>query len=246
MKKQELEVKSKNELATASFDMASFVDGGLEKTDVRIQKLIVCQPMNPIKEEMPEIKSGDMFLSVSKEVGLALGEEIELIPLYTQKLWAIFKNVSKIPTYEGSKRGDWIETVQKNAQNKNWENITEEFIRDSVMAMYTCFLGGSFSSMLPTRVDFKKSSYSAFQVIAEGIEKFTKNNPGTSQLDCVFTLTVKKKTNKDNQTFYVLSPKFARQSTEEEKQQALDLFNFVLATDDSEKLNDADLTNYAE
>jgi hypothetical protein len=244
MKKQELQTTQKQELSNNvnTFDAAQFIDGGITKEDVRIGKLLITQAMSTdAKKANKELREGDVYLSQSFEKMSSQGEQLEFIPIYIEKLVQTFQNQTRGLTYETAKAGDWIDT-QKAKDIKDTNLISEDFIRVKVMAMFAYFLKGS--SILPQRLDFKKSSALAFQPMFEKIVSLTEQNPNTNQLHYVFTAETKEKTNKKG-SFYVWEIKFKRKASEQETLNAVKLADMVKTIssetiyDDSDELENA-------
>lgn len=254
MSKQEqaLEVKKESSLSTdvEKFDVGGFIQGGIDITDIKVPKALIVQPMSTVKRENKSLKDGDLFISTSKKAILEVGQIIEFTPIFVEKLLQTFENETKIPTYEGAKKGDWINTEAVNNSNKNLPEIDEGYVRRRIMACYSLFHTPDLPSILPVRLDFRGSSKNAFQVIMEKVIAYAESGKAQSmahpQLELAFELTVVEKVNQKNQAFYVLEPSFSRLTTEEEQMKALKLLDMVKSLSEDDKYNDADLVNYAD
>jgi hypothetical protein len=248
-KEQAIEVKKENSLSTENnYDVSGFMAGGLSITDIKIQKILITQPMSTVKNENDDLRDGDLYLSVEKACVLPYGKELSFTPLFVEKLLQIFENKTKIPTFEGSKKGDWVKTEAVTSKNANLPKVDEGYVRMYIKAMYIHVVSEGFNSVIPLRLNFKGSSADAFQPIIEKIIKHAEETGSKiPQLDLVFKLHVTKKINKAGQTFFVLNVAYDRLSTEAEKLKAIKMLEMVQSLSVEEKYNDSDeIPNFAE
>ena len=247
--KQELVEKQTQELSTnvIKFEMDDFLEGGLEKDDIRIDKINIVQAMSTdVKAANKSLGEGDLYLSSNNKLVVKAGDKVEFTPLYTSKLVQVFQNKTKGMTWDTAQKGDWVATHAQSGMDMTQDLVQKDIILVKVMALFGLFHSKQFSQLIPYRFYFKSASFKAFQPLIMEISQFCEENPGKNQLDTVFTLQTKTEKNKKG-TYFVPQVEFLRQSTLPEKAKALDMIAFARSLAKEETLDDSDeLKNHAD
>lgn len=199
--------------------------------------------MSKVKRQNKSLKDGDMYLSVTKGKAVEAGQVVKFIPLYAQKLIQTYENESKIATWEGAKKGKWVGTEALTKENQKLPVLDVGYIRHHVKSMYACILAEGFSSLLPIRIDFKRSSADSFQPLLEKIA--LEMEQGKRQTDLVFELSIES-VQGEKGDYFVWKVDFLDYANDQEKAQAAKQLALIKSMSKDELLNDADLTEDEE
>lgn len=240
---KELDVKKENnqlaETTGEKFEMTDFMDGGLEASDVRLEKLVVVQSNSKIRQENKELREGDVYLSLSRNKVLSEGEELEFIPLYIKKLVQIYENETKNPDPKLAKKGKYVQTVNSSEVPKSVPWVDEGFIRQQDRSVFSCILGKGFTKTFPYRISFKSSSMKNLNPLILKVTEHIQAGNGNNPIQLVFGLKTKSVSN-DKSTWYVPEVTFKRLATPEEYADALETMKLMKSMNEATLYNDAD------